>query len=71
MAQLSFAASGLGIALVSPGMARMHPPGVVFRALRGPIRTVGVALAWNEERQPEAAPGAISVARQVFNRLSR
>lgn len=66
MAQLSFVASGLGIALVSSGMARMHPSGVVFRTLLGPIRTVGVALAWNEERQTEAASGAIRIARQVF-----
>ncbi|HWX48623.1 MAG TPA: LysR family transcriptional regulator [Roseomonas sp.] len=70
-AQLSFVASGLGIALLSSGMARMHPAGMVFRTLCGPIRTVGVALAWNEERQTEAARGAISVARQVFTHLPR
>lgn len=66
MAQLGFVASGLGVALVSTGMARIHPPGVAFRELRGPIRAVGVALAWNEERQSEAAEDVLRVARQVF-----
>ncbi|MCQ4162267.1 LysR family transcriptional regulator [Roseomonas sp. GC11] len=66
MAQLGFVASGLGVALVSSGMARINPPGVVFRALRGPIRTVSVALAWNEERRGEATLAALAVARRVF-----
>lgn len=66
MAQLGFVASGLGVALVSAGMARIHPPGVVFRALRGPVTAVSVALAWNEERQTEAANTAIAIARRVF-----
>jgi len=67
MAQLSFVASGLGVALVSSGMACIHPPGIGFRELLGPIPAVAVALAWNEERQSEAARGAIAVARRVFS----
>lgn len=68
MAQLGFVASGLGIALVSSGMARIHPPGVAFRELRGRIHAVGVALAWNEERQSAASKDVLHIARQVFQR---
>nr|WP_235913932.1 LysR family substrate-binding domain-containing protein [Pseudoroseomonas coralli] len=68
MAQLSFVASRLGVALVSSGTARMHPAGVVFRPLHGPIRAVSVALGWNEERQSEAACGAVALAGRVFAR---
>ncbi|WBV42154.1 LysR substrate-binding domain-containing protein [Pseudoroseomonas cervicalis] len=70
MAQLGFVASGLGIALVSSGMARIHPPGVAFRAVQGPggapVQAVAVALAWNEERPSEAAAAALAVAQRVF-----
>ncbi|WP_338662512.1 LysR family transcriptional regulator [Pararoseomonas sp. SCSIO 73927] len=66
MAQLGFVAAGLGVALVSSGMARLHPPGVAFRALAGPIRAVGVALAWNAERESEAAGLALSLADELF-----
>ncbi|MFC3125697.1 LysR family transcriptional regulator [Pseudoroseomonas globiformis] len=69
MAQLSFVASGLGVALVSSGMARIHPPGLAFRRLRGPIRAVAVALAWNEDRETESARSALLLAREAF-RLS-
>jgi DNA-binding transcriptional LysR family regulator len=53
MAQLGFVSAGLGVALVSSGMARLRPPGVAFRMLAGPIRAVGVALAWHVEREGE------------------
>ena len=66
MAQLAFVAAGLGAALVSAGMAVIRPPGVAFRALAGEVRSVGVALVWNGERQSEAARRAVGVARQVF-----
>jgi DNA-binding transcriptional LysR family regulator len=66
MAQLGFVAAGLGVALVSAGMARLRPPGVAFRALAGPIHAVGVALAWNAERENEATRLALAVAEQVF-----
>jgi len=59
-------AAGLGIALVSSGMARLRPPGVAFRALAGPIPAVGVALAWNAERGGEAAALALSLADGLF-----
>jgi DNA-binding transcriptional LysR family regulator len=66
MAQLGFVAAGLGIALVSSGMARMRPPGVAFRTLAGPIRAVGVALAWNVERESEATRMARDLAEALF-----
>jgi DNA-binding transcriptional LysR family regulator len=66
MAQLAFVAAGLGVALVSSGMAVLRPPGVAFRGLVGPVASVGVALVWNAERPSEAAKLAVAVARRVF-----
>ncbi len=66
MAQLAFVAAGLGVALVSSGMAVLRPPGVAFRALAGPVGSVGVALVWDGERETEAARAAIAVAREAF-----
>jgi DNA-binding transcriptional LysR family regulator len=66
MAQLGFVAAGLGVALVSAGLARLRPPGVAFRALEGPIHAVGVALAWNEERESEAVRMALGLAEGLF-----
>jgi DNA-binding transcriptional LysR family regulator len=66
MAQLGFVAAGLGVALVSAGMARLRPPGVAFRALAGPIHAVGVALAWNVERESEVVRLALDLAIGLF-----
>ncbi len=66
MAQLGFVAAGLGVALVSAGMARLRPPGVGFRPLAGPIHAVGVALAWNAERESEVVRLAVTLADQLF-----
>jgi len=66
MAQLGFVAAGLGVALVSAGMARLRPPGVAFRDLEGPIHAVGVALAWNAERESEAVRLALDLAAGLF-----
>jgi len=66
MAQLGFVASGLGVALVSSGMACIRPPGVAFRPLAGPVRSVGVGLAWNQERESEATRLALAAAREVL-----
>jgi DNA-binding transcriptional LysR family regulator len=66
MAQLAFVAAGLGVALVSSGMAVLRPPGVAFREVAGPVASVGVALVWNGERETEAARAAIAVARRAF-----
>ncbi len=66
MAQLGFVAAGLGVALVSSGMARLKPPGVAFRALAGPIRAVGVSLAWNAARESEATRLARDIADRLF-----
>jgi DNA-binding transcriptional LysR family regulator len=66
MAQLGFVAAGLGVALVSAGMARLRPPGVAFRELEGPIHAVGVALAWNAERESEATRLALDFAEMLF-----
>jgi DNA-binding transcriptional LysR family regulator len=69
MAQLGFVAAGLGVALVSAGMARLRPPGVAFRELEGPIQAVGVALAWHAERESEATRLALGVAERLFPAL--
>ena len=66
MAQLGFVAAGLGVAFVSEGMARLNPPCVAFRILAGPIRGVGVALAWNAERENEATSLALEIADAQF-----
>jgi len=66
MAQLGFVAAGLGVALVSEGMARLNPPGVAFRRLAGPVRGVGVALAWNAERESEATRLALGIIEARF-----
>jgi DNA-binding transcriptional LysR family regulator len=66
MAQLGFVAAGLGVALVSAGMARLRPPGVAFRELEGPIHAVGVALAWNAERESEVTRLALDFAEMLF-----
>ncbi|WP_149541151.1 LysR family transcriptional regulator [Siccirubricoccus phaeus] len=67
MAQLAFVAAGLGVALVSSGMARLRPQGVAFRTLAGPVGSVGVALVWHAERASDAAQAALGVARRVFS----
>jgi len=66
MAQLGFVAAGLGVALVSEGMARLNPPGVAFRRLAGPVRGVGVALAWHAERESEATRLALGIIQAQF-----
>jgi DNA-binding transcriptional LysR family regulator len=70
MAQLGFVAAGLGVALVSEGMARLNPPGVAFRRLAGPVRGVGVALAWNAERESEAVRLARGIADDTWPRAA-
>ncbi len=65
-AQLAFVAAGLGVALVSSGMARLRPPGVGFRELEKPVLSVPVALIWNTERESEAARAAAGIARRLF-----
>jgi DNA-binding transcriptional LysR family regulator len=57
MAQLALVAAGLGVALVSTGMARLAPPGVVFRSLVRPVAAVGVGVAWNAEREGDVTRG--------------
>ncbi len=69
MAQLGFVAAGLGVALVSAGMARLRPPGVAFRDLEGSLHAVGVALAWNAERESEATRLALELAETLFPAL--
>lgn len=66
MAQLAFVAAGLGVALVSSGMARLRPQGVAFRRLADAVESVSVALVWNAERETEAARAAIGIARRLF-----
>lgn len=71
MAQLGLCASGLGVALVSSGMAALRPPGVAFRTLAGPVATTGVALAWNEEAATPTTREAVALARRLFPAAQR
>lgn len=66
MAQLALVASGLGVALVSSGMACLAPPGVVFRPLSVPVAAVGVAVAWNSERESAMTRAIVGVAREAI-----
>jgi len=61
MAQLALVAAGLGVALVSTGMARLAPPGMVFRPLLRPVAAVGVGVAWNTDRESEVARAFMKV----------
>jgi DNA-binding transcriptional LysR family regulator len=65
MAQLALVASGLGVALVSSGMASFGPPGVTFRPLMVPVEAVGVAVAWNSERDSPICREMVALAREI------
>ncbi len=65
MAQLALVASGLGVALVSSGMAALAPDGVAFRPLAVPVEAVGVAVAWNTERESPISRAVVSIARDI------
>lgn len=65
MAQLSLVASGLGVALVSSGMASFAPSGVSFRPLANPVEAVGVAVAWNSERATPVSAILVDIARRI------
>jgi DNA-binding transcriptional LysR family regulator len=65
MAQLALVASGLGVALVSSGMATLAPPHVVFRPLVQRVEAVGVAVAWNSERDNEITREIVAIARRI------
>jgi DNA-binding transcriptional LysR family regulator len=64
MAQLALVAAGLGVALVSSGMARLAAPGVAFRPLKRPVAAVGVAIAWNVERETEMVRAMVEIERK-------
>ncbi len=68
MAQLALVASGLGIALVSAGMVCLALPGVAFRPLVVPVPAVGVALAWNAERETDLTRLLMEIAEESFSR---
>jgi len=65
MAQLALVASGLGVALVSSGMASFGPPGVHFRPLTHPVEAVGVSVAWNSERDNPISRELVVIAREL------
>ena len=65
MAQLTLVASGLGVALVSNGMAILAPPHVVFRPLMQKVEAVGVAVVWNSERDNELCREIVVIAKQI------
>jgi DNA-binding transcriptional LysR family regulator len=62
MAQLALVASGLGVALVSSGMARLAPPGVAFRSLLTPARAVATSIAWHSERETPLSRELVDIA---------
>ncbi len=66
MAQLALVASGLGVALVSSGMACLAPPGVAFRPLRVPMAAVGVSIAWNSERESAITKAIVAIAKETI-----
>ena len=67
MAQLAFVAAGLGVALVSSGMAVLRPPGVAFRALAGPVASVGRGAGLERRSgRPRRRGPAVGVAGRVF-----
>jgi len=66
MAQLALVASGLGVALVSSGMACLAPPGVVFRPLSVPVEAVGVSVAWNGERESVMTRAIVGIAKETI-----
>ena len=70
MAQLALVASGLGVALVSEGMARLAPPGVAFRPLTRPVAAVGIAVAWHGERENDAIRAMIGIAQVAADQPS-
>ena len=65
MAQLALVASGLGVALVSSGMATFAPSGVSFRPLAIPVQAVGVSVAWNSERTTPICGVLVEIARRI------
>lgn len=65
MAQLALVASGLGVALVSSGIAALAPAGVSFRPLAVPVEAVGVSVAWNSERDSPVSRAVVDVAREI------
>jgi len=64
LAQLALVSSGLGVALVSSGMASLALPGVAFRRLSAPVAAVGVAVAWNAERETSVIRDWIGIGRK-------
>lgn len=65
MAQLALVASGLGVALVSSGMAALGPQGVAFCRLAVPVEAVGVAVAWNSERDSPICRAVVALSREL------
>ena len=64
-AQLALVAAGLGVALVSNGMAWLASPSVVFRPLAKPVAAVGIAFAWNVERENDAVRAMLAIAQET------
>lgn len=65
MAQIALVASGLGVALVSSGMAALAPLGVTFVPFTAPIEAVGVAVAWNSKRDSPICRAVVGIAREL------
>jgi len=70
MAQLALVASGLGVALVSSGMAALAPPAVTFRPLKQHVEAVGVSVAWNSEQDNPITRELVEIARSIANGAS-
>ena len=62
LAQVAFVGCGVGVSLVSGGMARAGARDVVFRPLSKPVKLVTIAAVWNEARSSSVIQSIIEMA---------
>jgi DNA-binding transcriptional LysR family regulator len=62
LAQVAFVGCGIGVSLVSGGMARAGARDVVFRPLSKPVKLVTIAAVWNEEKSTPLIRSIIEMA---------
>jgi DNA-binding transcriptional LysR family regulator len=66
LAQVGFAACGLGIALVPSTVRHLRVPRVVYRPLDMPIAATGVSIVWHGRRRSEALRLFLDVTQRVY-----
>lgn len=59
-------AAGMGVALMTAGIADMTPPGAVYVPLAGEQRWMQHAIAWSPQRMSTALEAALAVASEVL-----